>query len=197
MKLYKLIALVVLLLPSLALAKDKSKKPDVSPLFNNATYVYVEAEDGDIGNPGLGPADQQAIADVQNAVHDWKRYSLATERSKANLIFVVRKGRVASAQAHIGASGVYRPAPGQPANQNPAQMQQPAGVSEMADAEAGPPEDTLRVFLLDPNGKRVGPIWNRSLRNGLDGPQLILFQQLKAAVERAYPPAPPTPVSPP
>ena len=65
----------------------------------------------------------------------------------------------------------------------------------MADAEAGPPEDTLRVFLLDPNGKRVGPIWNRSLRNGLDGPQLILFQQLKAAVERAYPPAPPTPVS--
>jgi len=195
MKSNKLIALVLLLVPTLALAKDKSKKSDVSPAFASATYVYVEAADGDIGNPGLDPSDRQAIADVQNALHDWKRYSLTAKRSEANLILVVRKGRVANPQVHIGASGSIRPQPGQPANQNPAQMQQPAGVAEMAETEAGPPEDLLRVYQIDPNGKRVGPIWNRSLRNGLDGPQLILFQQLKAAVERAYPPAPPTPPS--
>ena len=57
----------------------------------------------------------------------------------------------------------------------------------MVGAEAGPSDDMPRVFTTNPDGKLIGPVWNRELKDGLDGPTVLLLQQLRAAVEKAYP----------
>ena len=48
---------------------------------------------------GLLPEDRQAISDVQNEIQDWGRYKLALDRHDADLVFVVRKGRLAKRDA--------------------------------------------------------------------------------------------------
>lgn len=182
--------LLLLALPLAAFAK--SKKPDVSAVFANATYVYVESPDGDLYRPGLDPGDRQAIADVQDALRDWNRYKLTPQRNEAELIFVVRKGRIASGRI-AGGIGVPQPLPpgqtphgnGQPGG-GPGQPGSP-GVED--GAEFGPQDDLLRVYMLDADHKLTGPIWNRSQTDGLEAPRLLLFQQLKSAVEKAYPSA--------
>ena len=188
-----LVALLLLALPVSAPAK--TKKSDVPAVFRNATYVYVESPDGDLYRPGLYPADRQAIADVQDALRNWNRYTLTTRRDQAELVFVVRKGRIANGT--IGgtvSSGQPLPpnqtprAPGQtgPAG-GPGQTWPGAGAGLEAGAEVGSDDDMLRVFTLSTEGKLQAMVWNRTLTDGLDEPQLVLFEQLKAAVEKAYP----------
>src|SRR5579871_2622990 len=86
----------VLLAPALVFAQNgqNKKKHTLPAVFNQARYVFVESMDGDIYTPGLLPEDRQAIADVQNALDEWGRYVLTVNRSDADLIFVVRKGRL-------------------------------------------------------------------------------------------------------
>ena len=96
MKLIPSVALALGLAAPLALAKDKKKK-DVPAILNTARFVYVEAEDGDIMNPRLFPEDREAIADVQDELRDWKRYAVALKQSDAELVMVVRKGRLVAA----------------------------------------------------------------------------------------------------
>ncbi len=182
MRLFKLIALLVVLLPTLVVAQQKAKKhPDLPAVFANARYVYVEAIGGDAFNPGLYPKDRQAIVDVEDALRDWNRYTLTVERKQADLVFVVRKGRLASGQIR-GTVGSSPPPHGtQPPGRTPLET----GVD--LETEVGPEDDLLWVCLIHTDGKRSGPIWRLTLPDGLDGPQLLLFQQLKAAVERAYP----------
>jgi hypothetical protein len=64
------------------------------------------------------------------------------------------------------------------------------GAAQQMSAEG----DKLMVYTMT-DGKRKGPIWTRELQGGLEGPSLLLVQQLKTAVERAYPP-PLTPAKP-
>jgi len=177
------IALLLLALPLAASAKNK--KPDVSALFANATYVYVESPDGDLYQPGLYPADRQAIADLQDALRDWNRYKLTSRRDEAELIFVVRKGRLANGRLG-GGIGIPQPLPpGQTPRSGPGQTGGGPGVE--TGAEAGPEDDLLRVYTLGPDRKLGILIWNRSQTDGLEEPRLLLFQQLKSAVEKAYP----------
>jgi hypothetical protein len=107
---FKRIAVVLLCGSALLLAQHK-KKPAVSAIFQNARYVYVQALDGDITNPRLFPEDRQAISDVEDAIRDWHRYTLAINPSQADLIIVVRKGRLAALQGHGGISDGPRPMP--------------------------------------------------------------------------------------
>jgi hypothetical protein len=53
----------------------------------------------------------------------------------------------------------------------------------------------LQVYTTNPDGKLIGPVWNREMREGLDGPDVPLLRQLRIAVEKAYPsqPAPKQP----
>jgi hypothetical protein len=99
MKSIKAIALLLLLLPTVVLAQKKTKKPSIPEIFDHARYVYVEAVDGEEFNPNLYPADRNAIADVRDALHKWGRYNLTIDRAQADLVFVVRKGRLAGAEA--------------------------------------------------------------------------------------------------
>jgi hypothetical protein len=192
---YKAVALLLILIPSLTLAQQKTKKHnDVPAVFQYAHFVYVEAVDGDLMKPGLYPADRQAIVDVEDSLRDWNRYALATRREDAEVVLVVRKGRLASAQVHAGVSvGSRVPTGGNPTS-SPAPGQVGTGgdgVGAGAEGEVGPENDMLRAYLVSSDGKLTGPVWTRELQDGLDPPTVLLMQQLRAAVERAYPSQPP------
>jgi hypothetical protein len=193
-------ALAFILAPQIGHAQKTKKHKDVPAVFENAHFVYVEAVDGDQMKPGLYPADRQAIFDVQNGLRDWNRYALATRRDEADVVLVVRKGRVASGQVHGSLSeGTRVPVPG---GQTASRAQGAGGVGAGpagqngdgadagAEAEMGPESDMLRVYIMS-DGKMTGPVWTRELPDGLDAPSLMLLQQLRTAVERAYPSQPP------
>lgn len=101
----KLAFLILLLLPGLAGAQKKAKKPIIPAVFNSARFVFVQAEDGEEFDRRIYPEDRMAIADLRDALHAWGRYTITAEREKADLVFVVRKGRLASADVNgsIGA----------------------------------------------------------------------------------------------
>ena len=174
-------------------AGGKPKKEIVSAVFQNARFAYVESFDGDAFNPNLYPEDRQAIFDVQDRLRDWNRYAVALRRQDADLVFMVRRGRVAAAKPRIGISNGPRTQPGTNPGQTPGQY--PAGgkgpIGRGANlgvgAEVGPGVDMLRVFTTTQDGKLIGPIWQRELDGGLDAPDVELIQQLKAAVEKTYP----------
>ena len=161
---------ITLLSFGFAFAHAAKSKDTLPPILLSSHFVYVEAHDGDPFDPRVIPADRQAIANVQHAIQDWKRYVITVKRSDAELIFVVRKGRIASVQPRIGGgSGTGGP------------PVVGAGVS----GDVGSPDDLLEVRILNFDGSRTGPIWTRSMKDGLDPPDMPLFQQLKQAVDSA------------
>ncbi|HMG87258.1 MAG TPA: hypothetical protein VK574_16115 [Terracidiphilus sp.] len=182
MKPLKTIILLLVLMPSLATVQAKPKKPYKLPVaFDQARYVYVEAVDGQEFDPRLDPDDRQAIADVDQALDGWKRYVLTIRREQADLIFVVRKGRLATATVGGQVGSGPRGGPSRPAN-GPI-----AGNGVAVGGEVGPPDDLLEVYLPDPGNARGALVWQRTLADGLNSPQLTLIKQLKDEVERTYP----------
>lgn len=182
------LAIAVLALP-VAFAQSKSKKHDLPAVFANAHYVYVRALDGDIMKPGLYPEDRQAISDMQDGLRDWNRYALTIEQEHADLVFVVRKGRSSGEQNRVGISGRQQPMP--PGSQPRQQGQMPDdGTGVGVGAEVGPSDDILQVFTTNPEGKLIGPLWQREMHDGLEAPAIPLLRQLRAAVELAYPDQP-------
>ena len=187
MKAWKLALPLILVALALNLAHSKPKKNDLPAVFQNAKYVYVQAADGDILKPGLFPEDRKAIVDVQDSLRQWNRYAIALSPSQADLIFIIRKGRVAGLQGHVGISDGPRTQPGQTPSQFPTQGR---GTEIGARTEVGEPDDMLRVYIPN-DGKPTSIVWDRTMEGGLDAPNVQLVQQLKAAVEKAYPPQPP------
>jgi hypothetical protein len=159
---------ITLLSFGFAFAHAAKSKDTLPPILLSSHFVYVEAHDGDPFDPRVIPADRQAIVNVQHAIQDWKRYVVTVKRSDAELIFVVRKGRIASAQPRVGIGGGSGP----------------PVVAAGASGDVGPPDDLLEVCILNPDGSR-SPIWTRSMKDGLDPPDMPLFQQLKQAVDSA------------
>ncbi|HEV2484761.1 MAG TPA: hypothetical protein VGT08_04440 [Terracidiphilus sp.] len=187
---FKVIILFLLLLPTLTAAQKKGKKPSLPAAFNHARYVYVEAVDGEEFNPNLYPADRIAIADLKDAIHAWGRYTLTFEREKADLVFVVRKGRLASTRAGGDINDdqypLGGPLGGQQGGRGPG-PQRAGGPSRGVGGEVGLDDDLLKVCQFNRDGKLSGPLWIHSFANGLNAPRLILFAQLKDEVEKTYP----------
>lgn len=203
MKHLKVALLILLLLPGLAAAQKKAKKPIVPAIFNQARFVYVQAVDGQEFDQNLYPEDREAIADVRDALEAWGRYTFVLDRENADLVFVVRKGRLASANAGVAAGqdpdvGAQRVQfPGNQRQQgNGIGRQQAPGVGVGLGAEAGAPDDLLEVCLHTPKGKLGAPLWIHSSADGLNAPRLLLFKQFKDEVEKAYPNLPPKPAPP-
>jgi hypothetical protein len=113
----------------------------------------------------------------------WKGYAIAVKREDSDLVFIVRKGRLAGVQARGSISG-----PGliglPPPDRQPRQF--PQGTSAGVGGEVGPPDDLLEVYVKNPDGRLLGPIWQRDMKNGLDAPSIPLLRQLKDAIEDAY-----------
>jgi hypothetical protein len=175
--------LAVVLLPTLVFAQNQNKKKHTVPaVFGTARYAWVESMDGDAFNPGLLPADRRAIADVQNALRDWGRYILTANRSDAELVFVVRTGRIA--EGKIGGT-VGAPNSGPVGNPSPGQ-QRPIGTGVVFGGEVGPADDLLKVVMTNSQGRDI-QVWLRTAEDGLASPDVPLFEQLKTAVDRDYP----------
>lgn len=183
--------LLLLLIPSIAIAQHKTKKPIVPAIFNQARYVYVEAVDGQEFDPRLNPDDLQAIANVQQALRQWNRYTLTTRREDAQIVIVVRKGRAVEGRAGVIIGSSSGGAGASPQG-NPSRGQNGTGFGTDAGGEVGTPDDLFEICQLDPNGSLSTPMWMRTFPDGLDGPRVMLFEQFKDAVERAYPTTPST-----
>lgn len=180
MKSARLAILLLLIVPLLAPAQKK--KPKIPAVFNTARFVFVEAMDGDQFTPGLLREDRDAIYAVQDALQEWKRYSVTMNRKDADLLFVVRTGRRASAKAG-GGIGTTQPTIG---NQRPNQRSSRA-EEVMMGGEVGPADDILQVYLMRPDGTCGALIWSRSQTEGLSEPDVLLVHDLKEVVERDYP----------
>jgi len=190
MRLRLVAALLAVVAPMIAAQSKPKKHNEISAAFAHAHYVYVQAQSGDITKPSLYPEDRQAISDVQDGVRDWDRYSLATRREQADLVFMVRKGRTASAQGRVGI-GQRLPGPSGPSRDPGGLPPDDQGTGVGVATEVGPSDDILLVFITGTDGKLVGPVWKQEMQDGLDAPAVPLLRQLRNAVEQAYPSQPP------
>ena len=187
-----LIVTLIMAIPALGgLAQGKFKKKSSLPeIFGTAHTVFVETRDGDITDLRLPPLDRAAILDMQDAIEKWGRYSLSRSRLDADLILVLHRGADAMTPTNGNFPGPARTPASQTPMQDPSDASQASGASSPYDR---PPEsDQLRVYILQSNGKLKSPIWSGELEHGLDSPNLLLLQRLKAEVEKAYPSTPPS-----
>ena len=171
-----------------AVAQNTGKKTPILPEhLLNATYVFVEAYDGNEFDPRLLPEDRQAIADVERAIQKWGRYHLTMQRSEAEIVIQVRKGRVASVQGTVeGTIGTIPTGPNTPSGaQIPPSSKTDSSIGAGARAETGPPNDFFWVYALDTKGNLAAPYWRKTEKDGLNAPDLELFQKFKADVESA------------
>ena len=194
MKTIKIVSVSLVLLPALVAA---AKGPKVPEAINQAHTFYVQSVDGEETKPGLAREDMQAIANVRTALRNWGRYTFTDDRSKADLIFVVRVskrrsdsgggfggGQLGGAGSGSGGADVN----GMPAPQGGQFGGGREGAGGMNDTSVFD-VDHLDVCQLKPNGKLAGAIWSRSQENGLAPPRMLLFAQFKDEVEKAYPAA--------
>lgn len=200
-----IVPLVLAGLSPLAL-QAKDKKPDVAEAIGKAQAVYVEAADGQQFDRNLDPQERMAIADVQDALQAWKRYRLVTQREDADIVIVVRRGHRMDPDG--GMTPVDNPNRGADPNNMPGGlpnrgmdpnaspmpgMQRPGGPVGSPGMQTGITEDVFEVCQVNASGKLTRPLWSRAMDDGLREPRLILFQQFKDAVEKAYPIQPAAP----
>jgi hypothetical protein len=151
------------------------KQPELPKMITNAQFVFVETEYGSIEDTvvdsGVSPEDRAAVGRLQEALRSWGRYKLTMRRSDADIVLVVRKGRLASAIAGVRI--------------RTSSDRTQTAIGPDFGAEAGNPKDYLSVHLRNPDGTLSAPLWKDSLDKGLNSPQLALFQRFKNEVERA------------
>ena len=54
----------------------------------------------------------------------------------------------------------------------------------------GTPDDLFEICQVNTDGTLSTPLWMRTFPGGLDGPKVMLFEQFRKAVEKAYPSQP-------
>ena len=158
----------LVLIASLVVARDK---PIIPKLIVNARFVLVTTYHGnDPANVRIMPEDRQAVTDVQNAIEKWGKYTVVYEASNADLIIVIRKGRIAEGtsgvRVHVGSE---KPSP---------------TVGSVLNADAGDPQDMIAVFDAA-QGFDSAPLWRERKADGLNPPEMILVQELRSLVEKA------------
>ena len=168
MRKYNLRFLVLLSLVPLIIAKDKSQLPK---LVVHAKYVLVTTYSGDQpSNPRMMPDDRKAMSDVQDVIKDRGRYIVVYRPEDADLIILVRKGRIAEALGGVRIhSGSDAPSP---------------SVGPSVTADAGDPQDIIAVYDAA-QGIDSPPLWRGRQRDGLNPPEMRLVQELRTMVEAA------------
>jgi hypothetical protein len=169
------LVILMLCLPIFA----QKKEVQLPKVFTTAQFIFVETVYGAVNDtaldPRISPEDRDAVYRVEEALRTWGRYQLTLRRSDADLVFAVRKGRLA--EAHGGVKVSRGP-------------QTPGGPSQTTSGplfggEAGSPFDLLIVYTKNPDGSLGGPNWNHTQDHGLDSPDLPLVRKFKEAVEAA------------
>jgi hypothetical protein len=154
-------------------------------------YVYIGILRADGGfddgiHPASAPEDRQVRADVEKAFRQWKRYTVTLMPKDADLIVLVRKGRIGSVTVSgtpAELSGGVTIA-GRKRTDRDAQSTGPIrpGPGLTIGAEAGPLVDLLEVRFGPARGADTR-LWQRAFKDGFSGTPPRLFQRLKAEVE--------------
>jgi hypothetical protein len=164
---FPLLPLAVLALSSFAHSQH-SFQP-LPKLVVHAKYVLVTTDQGyNLASPNVMPDDREAVVTVQNAIQKWGRYQLAYKAEDADLILLVRKGRIVATQPQmrIGKSSTT-----------------PWEVAGSAPVDAGDSRDMLAMFEA-PDGVDGPALWRDFEAGGLDSPKVALVQELREAVEK-------------
>jgi len=170
--------LVVLFLCSSVFAQ---KPKDLPKIFTVAQFVFVETQYGPVDTTVMDSRvtneDRAAVANLEKAIHSWGRYQLTAQPSEADLIFVVRPGRLASVNVGIRTSRSSSQ-PGQPV-----QRGNNSGLD--LGGEVGQPQDILAVYVKNPDGSLGIPLWQQVLDHGLDSPGMTLLKKFRDEVDAA------------
>jgi hypothetical protein len=90
---FRFAPLAVMALSSLAYSQHGFKP--LPKLVVHAKYVLVTTYQGyNLASPNVMPDDREAVVAVQNAIKKWGKYELAYKPEDADLILLVRKGRI-------------------------------------------------------------------------------------------------------
>jgi len=162
----------VLLLTSCIFAK---KKNTLSNVIVNAKYVMVTSQFGE--NPSdsrLTTEDRNAVGAVQEAIQKWGRYTLVFDRNAADIVILVRTGRVLEGRAGI-AVGQSQP--------NAVPRDVSTGDERQQDVMVSG-QDLLAVY--DPRlSLDSAPLWQERDAHGLNPPQMRLVDEFRRKVEAA------------
>jgi hypothetical protein len=213
------LVVLVLMGGAVATAPAKNKKDTPLPqLFCQAHSVYVQTVNGDPLRPEAVPEDRTAANALIAQLQSWKRYQVVTEPQQADLVWVVRTGRVVTLGA-ANNGGVAQDPSGMIANPGGPNMSRggqgglsgQGGMSPGDSMSAGAggnrgnagstaesPDDILAIYQR-PNGEPLtSPLWQKTQHNGLQSPKMPLFEQIRTAVDAGcVSPAAPAPATPP
>ncbi|HUS18847.1 MAG TPA: hypothetical protein VMZ25_04310 [Terriglobales bacterium] len=188
----------------LTLTASAQHQPDPKPQAKivpetlvRSKYVYVGIlrADGRIDdriNPATAPEDRQVRDAVETAFRGWKRYIVTLLPDHADLIVLVRKGRLGSVT--LSGTPVQLSGGGGRADTRP---RSPDDVRRSTDedlranrgvtvgAEAGPLVDIMEVHTGPNAGGSDLRLWQRARQEGFTGTPPRLFQQFKDEVEAA------------
>jgi hypothetical protein len=161
-----------------AQSTKQSKKSDAPAMLTSAQSVFVEpyldpAAEGSIYDAKVTPEDRDAVTNVLDSLQTWGYYKIAMRRNQADLVIFVRTGRASHSYSgvHVQTGRTDPNAPSPPGT----------GVGGCEGVEAGPDADMFWVYWR--TGDRLnGPIWQQNLKDGLNAPTLVLFQNFKDAV---------------
>ena len=199
MRCQRVLALSLLLTCSI-LAPAKNKKKILLPadvLQARTVLVVIDPQAGmDIDAPN---ANRTARGDVENALMNWGRFTLATDVSTADLVISVRKGNGKIARPTIGGipnnnrpvilqptdsggrTGTTRGTP--PMAGDPTAPQSPNPTPQV---EVGDADDTFLVF----RGKRDNaldspPVWRYTAKDALRSPAVPAVDEFRKLVIEA------------
>ncbi len=194
------VLLVVMLSGVVGTAPAKTKKDPVVPkLFCQARFVYVETADGNVLDPNVVAADRDVASALEEHLQEWKRYTLVVRRDEADLVWVVRTGRLAgvgvdtghptdsrvTARVGEGSGPTGSPNPGTN-GQDPGDVGSGRSMPGAVSAEVGDPNDLLTVFEGAGDGGTLHTwLWKKSEAGGLVNAGMPLFQQVRNAVDAA------------
>lgn len=164
----------VLLLFVFALVLKAEDKSAIPAVIKNATYVYVMAYSGDVISPNVMPDDRHAVQNVQSAIEKWGRYKLVYNRGEADLVLVVRTGRLAEVKGGVQVSTTTQRVGDTTSRSH--------GSAESIGGEVGDPQDTLEVYMAS-QGTTGPPLWRGRAKDGLKAPEMRLLQELRSKVE--------------
>jgi hypothetical protein len=159
--------LVVSLVVTGALSQKKKKKSDLPAAILQARYVMVTTYNGNDLTANVHTDDRNAMVAVEDAIREWGRYALTYQQENADLIILVRKGRL------VGATVGGRTRGTQPGSRG--------GI--IFGTDSGHPDDTLAIYDAR-LGIDTSPLWRRTLKDGLSD-DLPLFQHLKQQIKEA------------
>lgn len=163
------VSCVLFLFSSVVFAAAQGYNP-LPKLVVHARYVLVTTNAGDdLTNPHVMPDDREAVVDVQNAIKKWGRYTLVYQAKDADLILVVRKGRLAESVpgVRVGTGSNTKPS-----------------VGADVPTDVGDPRDMLALYDAA-SGLDSAPLWRDLMKGGLSPPRMLLMGELRDAVDAA------------